>query len=193
MKFSNIWHHFKKVCTHKYWVAKYCFMCGLYWQGITHDLSKFSFTEFWESVKYYQGDRSPVKAVKEKYGYSPAWLHHRGRNKHHYEYWTDNFDNGVTCILIPYKYAVELICDYLGAARAYMGDKFSYRAEYEWWVKEKQNAELRMHPCIQNFINCVLFELSQVSSNGGNVQDVLKTNNLKAWYKLNCDNSPKII
>lgn len=87
IKLRNIKNHLKTVLTHKKYVMKYCFKAGLYWQGIVHDLSKFSPTEFWESVKYYQGTRSPIDACKEENGMSLAWLHHKGRNKHHYEYW----------------------------------------------------------------------------------------------------------
>ena len=81
---KNSLKHFKKICIHKYWVAHYCFKCGLYWRGIKHDMSKFSPIEFWESVKYYQGDRSPIDAAKEDKGWSAAWMHHKGRNTHHY-------------------------------------------------------------------------------------------------------------
>ena len=54
-----------------------------------HDLSKYSREEFWTGVRYYQGNRSPNAAERETVGFSKAWLHHKGRNKHHYEYWID--------------------------------------------------------------------------------------------------------
>lgn len=84
---KNAVKHLKTIVTHKYYVGKYCFKAGLYVQGILHDLSKFSPTEFWESVQYFQGTRSPIDACKEENGYSNAWLHHKGHNKHHYEFW----------------------------------------------------------------------------------------------------------
>ena len=87
MKLSNFFLHLKKILVHKYWVFYFCCKAGIPWQGITHDLSKFSPVEFWESVKYYQGNRSPIDACKEENGYSMAWQHHKGRNPHHYEYW----------------------------------------------------------------------------------------------------------
>lgn len=157
MKIKNIWLHFKKICIHKYYVGKYCWRMGLYWQGLTHDLSKFSPIEFWESVKYYQGDRSPIDACKEVHGYSKAWLHHKGRNKHHYEYWQDNFDQGGQPLIMPYKYAVEMLCDYLGAGHAYSGKNFTYESEIEWWKKKKSNP-LAMHPAIQKFIEMSLYD-----------------------------------
>lgn len=152
MKLINILNHFNKICIHKFWVAYYCFKAGLYWQGITHDLSKFSPIEFWESAKYYQGTSSPINAAKADKGYSLAWQHHKGRNPHHYEYWTDNYDNGTTCIKMPYKYAVEMVCDYLGAARTYMGRDFSYEREYIWWRNKIMNNTLKMHDKILDFV-----------------------------------------
>lgn len=151
--------HFKTIVKHKYWVGKYCFKCGIPWQGIIHDLSKFSPTEFIESVKYYQGTSSPIEIAKKDKGYSKAWMHHRGRNKHHYEYWQDNFDKGGESLVMPYEYAVELLCDYLGAGRTYMGKKFTYKREYQWWRNKIENP-VAMHPAIMSFIDYMLFLLS---------------------------------
>lgn len=156
---KNSFKHFKKICKHKYYVGKYCFHYGLYWQGLTHDLSKFSPTEFFESVKYYQGNRSPIDACKEDKGYSMAWLHHKGRNKHHYEYYIDNLDYGGQPLQIPFKYALELICDYLGAGHAYMGKNFSYIKEYEWWLNKKK-LPLAMHNQTKTFIDLVLYNFA---------------------------------
>ena len=89
MQLINIWRHFHTITEHKIMVARHCFKVGMYWQGLTHDLSKYSPSEFWQGVKYYQGYRSPNNAEREDKGYSAAWLHHKGRNKHHYEYWID--------------------------------------------------------------------------------------------------------
>jgi len=159
---KNTLAHFKKICVHKYWVAYYCFKAGLYWQGIMHDMSKFSWIEFWESVKYYQGTSSPINACKADKGYSLAWQHHKGCNPHHYEYWTDNYDKGTTCIQMPYKYAVELICDYLGAARAYLGKEFSYKKELEWWENKCKNNPLKMHENTKNFISYIFSNLAYI-------------------------------
>lgn len=143
--------HFKKICVHKWWVFYYCCKCELIWQGIKHDMSKFSFVEFFESVKYYKGTSSPIDACKKDKGYSMAWQHHKGRNPHHYEYWTDNYDSGTTCIKMPFKYATEMFCDSIAAARAYMGKKFNWEAELEWWEKKKQTA--KMHPDTMSYMN----------------------------------------
>lgn len=137
VKIKNIWFHLRKIQTHRKWVRHYCFGIGLYRQGLLHDLSKYSPTEFWESVKYYQGTSSPIDASKAENGYSMAWFHHRGRNYHHYEMWQDDFDHGGKPLLMPYKYFAEMICDYLAAGHAYMGKKFSFVAENEWWKKKR--------------------------------------------------------
>ena len=124
--------HFKLITRHKWYVFKNCMKAGLYWQGLTHDLSKYSPVEFFESVKYFTGNRSPIDECKKDKGYSIAWQHHKGRNPHHYEYWVDNFDGGGTPLQMPFKYALELVCDYLAAGQAYSKKNFSYLGEYEW-------------------------------------------------------------
>lgn len=155
MNVRNVFLHLKKVLVHKYWVFYFCCKAGIPWQGITHDLSKFSLIEFSESVKYYQGTRSPIDACKEENGYSNAWLHHKGRNPHHYEYWQDNFDKGGQPLKMPYKYALEMVCDYLGAGRAYMGKDFTLDKEYNWWLNKISHG-IAMHEQTQKFVGDML-------------------------------------
>ena len=164
MKLENMIKHFKLICIHKYYVFKNCKQAGLIWRGIKHDLSKFSPTEFFESVKYFDGSRSPIDVCKEKNGVSKAWLHHKGRNTHHYEYWQDNFDNGGNALLMPYEDALELVCDYLGAGMAYMKDKFTYKGELEWWMA-KAKKPLAMHPAIKMFVTSMLFYFAADGNN----------------------------
>ena len=177
MKIKNAFLHFKKICIHKYWVGKYCFRMGLYWQGITHDLSKFSPVEFFESVKYYQGTRSPIDACKEVNGYSMGWFHHRGRNPHHYEYWQDNFDKGGEPVLMPKKYAIEMLCDYLGAAKAYTGENFTMTSEWNWWINKKSKG-IAMHPNTIKFIDICLESAKDFG------EDCLSKENVENFYKI---------
>lgn len=177
----NAFKHLKKILIHKYWVGLYCFKCGLYWRGLVHDLSKFSPIEFFESVKYYQGNSSPINAAKKDKGYSLAWQHHKGRNKHHYEYWTDNYDDGTTCIEMPFIYAVEMLCDYLGAARAYWGKDFTYFAEYDWWLKKSIVA--KMHINTKRFITTVLKSMADYEKLGRNPMDILDYGTLLNIYQ----------
>jgi len=157
----NFFGHLGTILKHKYYVGKYCFKAGLYLQGITHDLSKFHPVEFFESVRWYDGHISPIDKCKKAKGYSNAWFHHRGRNKHHYEFWCDNFEKGITCVDMPYKYALEMLCDYIGDGRAYMGGKFSFSKEYEWWSKTKQPVA-KMSDNTKQFIDSCLFSLAQL-------------------------------
>lgn len=181
------WNHFKTICKHKYYVGKYCFMAGIPIRGILHDMSKFSPTEFIESVKYYQGTRSPIEACKEANGYSKAWLHHKGRNSHHYEYYQDNFDSlassdfkGEHHLKMPFKDACELICNYLGAGRAYMGKHFNFSGEYDWWLN-KTSKPIAMHPHTKMFVDNVLYELMDTC----NPYLVLNKHHLKWLYQIN--------
>lgn len=118
--FKKFFGHLKTVLTHKWEVLKICFKFGLYWQGIVHDMSKFSPTEFIPSVKYYSGVRSPIEAEKEDKGYSMAWLHHKNKNKHHFWYWVDYDNNQVQSpVRIPLKYVYEMIADTVAAGKVY--------------------------------------------------------------------------
>ena len=179
---KNTLQHFAKVCKHKWWVFYYCCKAGIPWRGIKHDMSKFSPTEFWESVRYYQGNRSPIDACKEAEGVSKAWLHHKGRNRHHYEFFIDNLDNGGTALQMPFEDALELICDYLGAARAYLEKDFSFQKEWEWWLN-KSNKPLLMHPHTKAFISLTLWHLQDNEPQFGNsVLYLLKKENVKRYY-----------
>ena len=87
-----MWHfikHFMTITRHRHKVMYHCLRCGILWQGMRHDLSKYSPTEFLPGARFYLGDRSPTEGERREYGYSKAWMHHKGRNKHHFEYWTD--------------------------------------------------------------------------------------------------------
>lgn len=142
----KIWKHFKTITYHKYLVMKGCFKVGLYWQGLMHDLSKYSPTEFLVGAKYYQGDRSPNNAEREDIGYSSAWLHHKGRNKHHYEYWLDystkNIPGGMAPAPMPDRYIVEMLMDRIAACKVYRKDDYTDLAPLEYYLSGKDPAPL---------------------------------------------------
>ncbi len=126
--------HFHTVCTHKRYVAEGCFKLGLYRQGILHDLSKFTPLEFGTGVRYYDGHRSP-NAVERMVndGCSESWLHHKGRNKHHFEYWIDYSSfpgREVYGNKMPMRYLAEMVCDRRAACIAYNGKE--YRPAMAW-------------------------------------------------------------
>lgn len=158
--------HLRIVTLHKLYVLQYSFYAGIPWRGLTHDWSKFSPTEFLESVRYFNGRRSPVGLCREfNGGYSLAWLHHRGRNRHHFDYWLENVDengasllpsNTVRPLLMPYQYALEMVCDSIAANRAYNGKKFSVETLCAWW--SSRGSQHTLHPAVKKFCN-ELYEL----------------------------------
>ena len=155
---KNTIKHFGLITRHKWYVFQYCCKAGLFWRGIKHDLSKYSPIEFWESVKYYSGNRSPIDNCKAENGVSKAWMHHKGRNSHHYEYWQDNFDNGGVPVQMPLDDAVELVCDYLAAGRAYNRGKLSLEGEWNWWLN-KTSGPIAMHPQTKAFVYIMLYHM----------------------------------
>ena len=124
----KIWEHFKTITEHKIMVMKGCFSLGLYWQGILHDLSKYMPSEFFVGARYYQGTQSPNNAERLDKGYSSAWLHHKGRNKHHYEYWMDysaRLGVGIIPAKMPLRYVVEMFIDRVAASKNYNKDNYT--------------------------------------------------------------------
>lgn len=113
--------HLRTVQHHRFLVLRHCWRVGLYWQGLTHDLSKFSPVEFSAGAKYYQGNRSPNEIERREKGYSAAWLHHKGRNKHHLEYWIDYAadGSGMCGMKMPIQYVIEMFCDRVAASKTY--------------------------------------------------------------------------
>lgn len=147
--------HLKTVNSHRRLVRKLCFKCGLYWQGITHDLSKYSPTEFINGVKFFTGVKSPHSGERAAYGYSKAWLHHKGRNKHHPEYWQDIRSNGTTePIPMPAEYLVEMLCDRIAASKIYLKDKYTQASPLEYY--ETRKYENKFHKTTQEMLEFYL-------------------------------------
>ena len=142
----KIWQHFKTITKHRWIVMTDCFRVGLYWQGLTHDLSKYSPTEFFVGAKYYQGVRSPNAAERQDKGYSEAWMHHKGRNRHHYEYWTDmNMESRrYEPVAMPRKYLVEQLIDRRAACVVYQGKNYTSASPLAYFMGSRER-EL-MHP-----------------------------------------------
>jgi len=119
----SAWSHFKTITKHRNLVMKHCFQVGLYKRGLLHDLSKYGWTEFRVGMAYYQGTRSPNAAEREQCGYSTAWMHHKGRNKHHFEYWTDLLPGTREYgpVPMPTEYLIEMVMDRIAACKVYRG------------------------------------------------------------------------
>lgn len=176
---KNAIKHFCLITHHKWVVFKLCCKIGEPWRGLVHDLSKYSPTEFFESIKYYVGTHSPITEAKIDKGYSEAWLHHKGRNRHHSEYWVD-FDATDKTPVMPYKYAAEMICDKLAAGIVYMGKKWTKEYELEYWNNEKEH--IRVNPKIASFVTEVM---EQVAKDG--IDKTLTKKNIKAIYNKYCE------
>lgn len=135
MYLNNAINHFKTITKHRHLVMLHCFKAGIPLQGLMHDLSKYSPAEFLVGVKYYQGTRSPNVAERLEKGYSSAWLHHKGRNKHHYEYWFDNNrdHDSLFPVKMPTKYIIEMFCDRVAACKVYKKDAYTDRSSIEYY------------------------------------------------------------
>ncbi len=140
----NVWKHFCTITRHKLLVMKGCFQIGLYWQGLIHDLSKYMPSEFLVGCKYYQGTMSPNNAERRAIGYSSAWLHHKGRNKHHLEYWIDygvpdrkagEEHRGICGMKMPVRYVAEMFVDRKSASKNYQKENYTDRSPLEYYRK----------------------------------------------------------
>ena len=137
---GNAWKHFVTITRHKNLVMAGCFKVGLYKQGLLHDLSKYSPTEFRVGCKYYQGTMSPNNAERKDLGYSSAWLHHKGRNKHHLEYWMDydvRGDHRIAGMRMPEKYVAEMVADRIAASKIYKKDKYTDASPLEYYMSKR--------------------------------------------------------
>lgn len=142
------WKHLCTILHHKNLVRAGCFKIGLYKQGLLHDMSKYTPTEFLVGCKYYQGTMSPNNAEREDKGYSAAWLHHKGRNKHHMEYWIDygvgdgrdgqKTHRGICGMKMPIKYVAEMYVDRVSASKNYQRDKFKLDSPLQYYLKGRK-------------------------------------------------------
>ena len=155
------WQHFKTITRHRWLVCCGCFRVGLYWQGLTHDLSKYSLTEFRAGAKYYQGTRSPNAAEREDKGYSEAWMHHKGRNKHHYEYWTDmnRQTRNYEPIPMPRNYLAEMVMDRRAACMTYQGRAYTDGSALAYFEKGREKD--LMHPDTRRQLGYILTMLAE--------------------------------
>lgn len=153
--------HLKTIIRHRHMVIRHCKKAGILWQGLFHDLSKFSPTEFMQGARFFLGNRSPNEAEREKNGYSLAWIHHKGRNKHHFEYWTDY--SPVTRVMspvkMPLKYVKEMFCDRVAASKIYMGKDYTDASSLEYFMRAK--GKRIIHPETSQLLESLLVMLKE--------------------------------
>lgn len=142
--------HYRTITCHRHLVCRYCLRLGLVTQGLTHDLSKYAPEEFWRGARYFQGNRSPNDMERKATGMSRAWLHHKGRNRHHFEYWVDynlrlkEGESPVIPVKMPGRYVVEMLMDRIAASKVYLGDAYTDDAPLRYFGAG--SASLFMHP-----------------------------------------------
>ncbi len=155
---KNLFKHLKTVRTHRKFVRKACFKMGIWWQGLTHDLSKYSLTEL-SMCKYYTGKGSPHQVAREVLGYSPSWIHHYHMNKHHFQFWWDEDEKGtIIPMKMPYKYVIESFCDMLGASKAYNSDDWGPDLLLCYWDQKCKGKRI-MHEQSTNLVEFLIHQL----------------------------------
>lgn len=151
--------HLKTITQHKCRVMHLCFRCHLYKQGLLHDVSKYSYVELKTGFHYYQGFRSPIDAEKEEKGYSLGWLHHKGRNKHHWEYWLDFNSDGIYACKMPTNYVIEMFCDRVAASQIYQKEKYTDSSALNYYLQGRDH--MIIHPETDQLILHLLIYLSE--------------------------------
>jgi len=140
MYIKNLFGHFFTITNHRNKVFWHCIRAGIPVRGLMHDISKYSFAEFWIGVKYYQGgNRSPNEEERSHHGCSMAWMHHKGRNRHHFEYWTDYWPptKTIEAVKMPTKFVIEMFCDRIAACKVYMKKSYTQDAPLNYYLRAK--------------------------------------------------------
>ena len=173
---TNLIKHLNIIRTHRKFVREACFKMGLFWQGLVHDLSKYSVIELL-ICKYYSGTRSPHQNAREVLGYSPSWIHHYHTNKHHYQYWWDENEEGkIIPMKMPYQFVIESVADMLGASKAYNKENWKPEMLIQYW-DEKCVGKRIMHQDSMLLVQTLLNKLVELGE-----QDFYN------WYKNNKTN-----
>ena len=143
---SNFFGHLNTIMKHRRKVIEHCIKVGILYRGLTHDLSKYAPAEFFEGVRYFSGTRSPNEGERAKKGYSEAWMHHKGRNRHHFEYWTDYNPETklMTPIKMPIVFVKEMFCDRVAASKVYQGKNYTDAHPIKYF--EGGKARRKIHP-----------------------------------------------
>ena len=177
MGIGSFFKHLSLVARHKNKVFIHCAKCGIIWRGLVHDLSKFSPTELFESAKYYRGTYSPIVACRRERGVSLAWLHHKGRNRHHLEYWLD--PECEVQPMMPYAFAVECVCDKLAATKTYRGKDYKTKDALDHW--KRTGCKVDGNPKTMKFLETVFSDLAE---NGEKY--ILNKKYMKKTYRRIC-------
>ena len=158
----NFWGHLSTVTRHRHAVIYHAIKAGIPWRGLMHDLSKYSPTEFFAGVKYYtDGTRSPNEAERADFGHSYAWMHHKGRNRHHFEYWTDynTQTKTVSPVEMPLVFVKEMFCDRVAASKIYQKENYTDAHPLEYFLRAKGRRVI--HPTTSDLLESWLVMLKE--------------------------------
>lgn len=173
---GRFWGHLRTITRHRHMVIRHCAKAGILWQGLRHDLSKYGPTEFWQGVRYFDGTHSPTEDERKDLGYSLAWMHHKGRNRHHWEYWTDYSmeKSAYVPMPMPRRYMAEMLCDRVAASKIYKGAQYTDASPLDYL----QHGKVRdaMHP--ETLATLTRF-LTQLAAEG---EDAMFST-LRAWVR----------
>lgn len=165
------WHFIWSAIRHKWFVL----LAGIrlnvpLWQLLTHDLSKFTNSEFVGYVLLPPRDNSGAHifdTAANPGNFATAWLHHQNRNQHHWEYWmirSDHTSGAISgCLPMPDRYLREMIADWMGASRAYTGS-WDMR---EWLLSKLPRTQL--HPETHQTTMAYLQQLGYTPTKEGEV------------------------
>ena len=173
---QKLWGHLKTITRHRHMVIRHCAKAGILWQGLRHDLSKYGPTEFFQGVRYFDGTHSPTEDERRELGYSLAWMHHKGRNRHHWEYWTD-YDmqaKAYVAMPMPRRFLAEMLCDRVAASKIYNGERYTDGAPLDYLMHGKVRDS--MHP---QTLELLLRFLTQLRDEG---EDAMFAS-LRAWVR----------
>ncbi len=157
----HVFRHFATITRHRHRVIAHCFKAGIGFQGLFHDLSKYSPTEFFRGAKYYLGTRSPNEKERQEKGYSLAWMHHKGRNRHHFEYWVDIDPQTKVYapVKMPLRFVLEMFCDRVAASKIYQGKNYRDTHPLEYFERGKINRSI--HQETSDFLEMLLRMLAE--------------------------------
>ena len=174
--------HTDTILTHINIVKDLCYQMGIPELGQSHDVSKFSPDEF-EIYTYANGKKSPHDIARDKLGVSPSWIHHKARNPHHWEYWTDfnsatpNEDGTFTiickCVKMPYERIIEMFCDFVAAGKVYTKDAWTVNTPLDYWTNNCEG-QRAMHKDSEKLIKLLLNTLAEKDS----------LDDFVSWYKV---------
>lgn len=177
---NKVLRQIKTVIIHKHYVFIGCCKLGIPWQGIIHDISKFTPIEL-STSKYWTGKASPIPEEKARKGYSLGWTHHKNHNKHHWEYWTDFRQRTPICVPMPPKYLLEAFADWYGASRGYNKGKFDINIFKSFVIREFETKKM-FFPKTKEIVESVIYKVNSEEEYFELVKKKIK--GYKKWYKV---------